>query len=228
MIIGVVTPFSILATVVMMYLAGINFNIISLTGLALGIGMIGDNAIIIVENFTRLKEQGLSVRDAILKGAKEINLAVSAATFTNVAIFLPVVLVKGIAQKLFFDMGLTMTFSLLSSLIVAIMLVPSLLSRFKDKGEKEGKGENVLLKVYEKFVNSYISFLKWSLRNRGLVIVATLILTIISLFAAFLIKAEQAPDIDQSRFTIEINMPYGSTLEALSEVVGMIEKICLT
>ncbi len=224
MIIGMVTPFSILATVVMMYITGVNFNIISLTGLALGIGMIGDNAVIIVENFRRLREQGLSVKDAVLKGAREINLAVSAATFTNVAIFLPVVLVKGIAQKFFLDMGLTMTFSLISSLVVAVMLVPSLLSRLKDKKEKSDIEKNPFIKAYEKFMALYLSSLRWMLRNRGIVLAVTTVLTLISLLIAFLIKAEQAPDIDQSRFTIEINMPYGSTLETISNVAGMIEK----
>lgn len=228
MIIGMVTPFSILATVMMMYLAGINFNIISLTGLALGIGMIGDNAVIIVENFTRLREQGLSVKDAILKGAREINLAVSAATFTNVAIFLPVVLVKGIAQKLFLDMGLTMTFSLISSLVVAVMLVPSLLLRLKDKKEEAKIKENFLIKIYEKFLASYLFILRWMLRNRVVVLVVVVVLTLISLFVAFLIKAEQAPDIDQSRFMVEINMPYGSTLEAISDVVGIVERELLS
>jgi HAE1 family hydrophobic/amphiphilic exporter-1 len=224
LVIGIATPFSILATVVMMYLAGINFNIISLTGLALGIGMIGDNAVIIVENFTRLREKGLSVREAVLEGAKEINLAVSAATFTNVAIFLPVVLVKGVAQKLFLDMGLTMTFSLLSSLLVAVMLVPGILSRLKERDIKQTAKTTFFKRFYDGFMNSYINFLKWSLKNRGVVIFATILLTLISLGVAFLIRAEQAPDIDQSRFTIEVNMPYGSTLEAVSSAVEMIEK----
>ncbi len=224
LVIGIATPFSILATVVMMYLFGINFNIISLTGLALGIGMIGDNAVIIVENFTRLREKGLSVREAILEGAREINLAVSAATFTNVAIFLPVVLVKGVAQKLFLDMGLTMTFSLLSSLLVAVMLVPGILSRLKKEDINKSVKVTFFKRFYGGLMNSYINFLKWSLKNRGVVIFVTVLLTLISLGVALLIRAEQAPDIDQSRFTIEVNMPYGSTLEAVSSAVEMIER----
>ncbi len=228
LIIGIVTPFSIFATIVMMYLAGISFNIISLTGLALGIGMIGDNAVIIVENFSRLREKGLSILDAIIEGAKEINLAVSAATFTNVAIFLPVVLVKGVAQKLFLDMGLTMTFSLLSSLVVAIMLVPSLLSRLKDRDKKHDVGKNLIGKFYGKLIQSYSEFLRWGLKNRGKVLFLTVIFTVISFSTAFLIKAEQAPDIDQSRFTIEITLPYGSTLETLSNTVALIENVLLS
>ncbi len=228
LIIGIVTPFSILATVVMMYLAGVNFNIISLTGLALGIGMIGDNAVIIVENFSRLREKGLSVREAIIQGAKEINLAVSAATFTNVAIFLPVVLVRGVAQKLFLDMGLTMTFSLISSLVVAIMLVPSLLLRLKERDKKLSLTENFFVKLYGKLMRVYSKFLEWALENKRKVLILTIIITLFSFSTAFLIKAEQAPDIDQSRFTIEITLPHGSTLETLSNAVAMIEKILLS
>ena len=133
LLIGLVTPFSIMGTLVLMYFAGISFNIISLTGLALGIGMVGDNAIIVVENYSRLREQGLGVRAAVLQGARELNLTVTAATFTNVAIFLPVIFVRGIAQKLFLQMSLTMTFSLLASLLVAITLVPALLVRMESR-----------------------------------------------------------------------------------------------
>ena len=139
-----------------------------------------------------------------------------------------VVLVKGIAQKFFLDMGLTMTFSLISSLVVAVMLVPSLLSRLKDKKEKSDIEKNPFIKAYEKFMALYLSSLRWMLRNRGMVLAVTTVLTLISLLIAFLIKAEQAPDIDQSRFTIEINMPYGSTLEVISNVAGMIEKELLS
>ena len=125
-------------------------------------------------------------------------------------------------------MGLTMTFSLISSLVFAVMLVPSLLSRLKDKKEKSDIEKNPFIKAYEKFMALYLSSLRWMLRNRGMVLAVTTVLTLISLLIAFLIKAEQAPDIDQSRFTIEINMPYGSTLEVISNVAGMIEKELLS
>ncbi|MBI3787756.1 MAG: efflux RND transporter permease subunit [Ignavibacteriales bacterium] len=114
-IIGIVMPLSILATFVAMYFLHINLNVISLTGLALGIGMLGDNAIIVVENVTRLREKGIGLIEAALEGSQEINLAVTASTLTNVAIFLPIVFVEGVAQQLFVDMGITMTISLHST-----------------------------------------------------------------------------------------------------------------
>jgi len=104
-IIGITMPVSILATMVAMYFLKINLNVISLTGLALGIGMLGDNAIVLIENVTRLREQGMPLREATLEGAQEIGTAVTASTLTNVAIFLPIVFVEGVAAQLSWTWG---------------------------------------------------------------------------------------------------------------------------
>ncbi len=241
LLVGAVTPFSILATVILMYFFGISFNIISLTGLALGIGMIGDNAIIIVENFSRLREQGYSIKDAVIGGSKEINLSVSASTFTNVAIFLPVIFVKGIAQKLFLDMGLTMTFSLLASLLVSVTLVPGFLTKMKQNEKAvEDKRKNIFSSgiigrtlsyikyYYEKLKVIYLSALRYSVNNPKPVLIGTAVLTLISAGTAFLIKSEEAPDIDQSRFVVELTLPPSSTLEAVNSVSSKIETLLLS
>ncbi|MGB9774353.1 MAG: efflux RND transporter permease subunit [Bacteroidota bacterium] len=241
LLVGIATPFSILLTVVLMYFFKVNFNIISLTGLALGIGMIGDNAIIIVENFSRLREQGYSVKDAVIDGSKEINLSVAASTFTNVAIFLPVVLVKGIAQKLFLDIGLTMTFSLLASLLVAVTLVPSLLARKRNQvaqaneesSEKLGRSKLMLVtivvrKLYQDFMSWYLRLLRRFLENPKPVLIATAAITVVSCGMAFLIRTEEAPDIDQSRFVVELALPPSSTLEATSLAVSRVESVLLS
>ena len=232
LLVGAVTPFSILATIILMYFFGISFNIISLTGLALGIGMVGDNAIIIVENFSRLREQGASVMEAVVGGSKEINLSVSASTFTNVAIFLPVIFVRGIAQKLFLDMGLTMTFSLLASLLVSVTLVPSFLAKMKRKTiARHINNQNTLTKLrwvraaYERWKQKYLSFLRYSINNPKPILWGTVILIIISAGTAFLIKSEEAPDIDQSRFVVELTLPPSSTVEAVSVVSSRIESL---
>ncbi|KAB2967376.1 efflux RND transporter permease subunit [Zoogloea sp.] len=132
LIVGLTIPISIVGTFVVMYFSNITLNVMSLTGLALGIGMLGDNAIIVVENVTRLREKGMGLVDAALNGAREINIAVTASTFTNVAIYLPIIFVEGVGRQMFGDMGLTMTVSLVVSLIVAITLVPMLVSRSID------------------------------------------------------------------------------------------------
>lgn len=243
--IAIVTPLSILATVLLMYISGINFNIISLTGLALGIGMIGDNAIIIIENFSRLRETGYGIREAVIEGSKEINLSVAASTFTNVAVFLPVIFVKGIAQKLFLDMALTMTFSLLASLFVAVTIVPVFLARLKSTGDAarssgvpvsriyaEENGPHGFLRsmpgaAYKRLMERYLSFLGFSLDHSFWVLGGTLVLAIFSAGAAFLIKTEQAPDIDQSRFVVLLDLPAYASLEATDEAVQKVEDVLL-
>ncbi len=231
LIIGIVTPFSILTTVVMMYFAGITFNIISLTGLALGIGMVGDNAIIVVENFSRLRQQGLPLRQAVLEGAKELNVTISAATFTNVAIFLPVIFVSGVTQKLFVDMSLTMTFSLLASLLVAITLVPSLLDRLitksREKRDEEMRLARFFSEQFNRFLARYERWLEWCLRHRLQVIGITTVIALLSAGLAFFIPAEQAPDVDQSRFSVELVMPRGTSVQATAAASALFEKTLL-
>jgi HAE1 family hydrophobic/amphiphilic exporter-1 len=130
-IIGITIPASLVLTVLLMYLFEINFNIISLGGIAVGIGMLLDNAIIVIENVVRYKEQGLSIRKAALKGSSEVAMPIVAATLTTIAVFLPLIFVKGIAGELFKDQSYAIAFSLASSIFVAITLIPMLASRDK-------------------------------------------------------------------------------------------------
>jgi HAE1 family hydrophobic/amphiphilic exporter-1 len=278
-IIGIVTPISILATFVAMYFLRINLNIISLTGLALGIGMLGDNAIVVIENITRLRESGMGILEAALHGAEEINLAVTASTLTNVAIFLPVIFVEGVASQLFVDMGITMTISLLVSLLVAATLVPMLVSR-EVRGSRSktsvrkvvegdsaardifsgklkywlsyplrllvatvlgflsslsallGKGTSILGPSFYRIVDSVSitsnrwleAFLEWGLSHRLAVVVGTLAVFAASVGVALFIPSEPAPDIDQSRFTVQVDMPKGTTLEGTSSFIGRMER----
>ncbi len=278
-IIGLTMPISILATFVAMYFFGINLNIISLTGLALGIGMLGDNAIIVIENVTRLREKGLGIVEAARQGAQEINLAVTASTLTNVAIFLPIIFVEGVASQLFVDMGVTMAISLLVSLMVAATLVPMLVSReirfsprrlgFNEYLQRQRvKNRRLLGKVWfvltlpvrlvilsvailcveivlllqrsartaspvfygtvERFsATSYHMlerFLDWAFMHRLRVLATTLVVFAGSIVLAFFIPSEPAPDIDQSRFTVQVLMPKGTTLEGTSAFVRMLEQ----
>lgn len=278
-IIGLTMPISILATLVAMYFLKINLNIISLTGLALGIGMLGDNATIVVENVTRLRERGLGMVESAIEGAQEINLAVTASTLTNVAIFLPIIFVEGVASQLFIDMGVTMTISLLVSLLMAVTLVPMLVSRDtsfilhrRSFTEYVQKKKNVPQKLFGKIwfwlsfpvrivlvtaiilaVNAMVfighrvqsilprlhystervskrsyelvdRFLIWSLEHRPLVIACTMFLFVLSLGIALLIPSEPAPDIDQSRFAVHLQMPKGTTLSGTAQIVKRFEK----
>lgn len=133
LIIAITIPMSIVATFNLMYGANVTLNIMSLGGLALGIGLLVDNAIVVLENIARYRERGASLRESALKGAGEVSMAVMASTLTTVAVFLPLVFVDGIAGQLFRDQALTVTFSLLASLAVALTLIPMLASLGKDK-----------------------------------------------------------------------------------------------
>ena len=122
-------PISLVTAVVCMYFSGVTLNIISLSGLALGIGMLVDNSIVVIENIYRLRGEGYSVREAAMAGAGEVAGAIMASTLTTVCVFLPIVFTEGITRQLFVDMGLTIAYSLLASLLIALTVVPPCLQR---------------------------------------------------------------------------------------------------
>ena len=119
-------PISLMFAVVLMYFSGVTLNMISLSGLALGVGMLVDNSIVVVENIYRLRSQGVPAAKAAVRGAKQVSGAIAASTLTTVCVFLPIVFTDGLTRQLFVDMGLTIAYSLLASLIVALTLVPTL------------------------------------------------------------------------------------------------------
>ena len=147
-IIGITIPSSLVLTVLLMYIFKINFNIISLGGIAVGIGMLLDNAIVVVENVHRHEQNGLSKRKAALLGASEVAMPITAATLTTIAVFLPLIFVKGIAGELFKDQSYAIAFSLSASIITAVTLIPMLASRDK----------LTLIKRKERFENDFLIF----------------------------------------------------------------------
>lgn len=133
LIIGITIPASLLLTVLLMYLFNIKFNIISLGGMAVGVGMLLDNAIIVIENVTRYREQGFSIGQAALHGSNEVSMPIVASTLTTIAVFLPLIFIRGIAGELFKDQSYAIVLSLASSILVALTLIPMLASREKYK-----------------------------------------------------------------------------------------------
>ena len=131
LIIGITIPASLFLTILLMYLFNISFNIVSLGGIAVGIGMLLDNSIIVIENVTRYREMGLSVRESALRGSNEVAMPVVASTLTTIAVFLPLIFMKGITGELFKDQSYAVVFSLASSIITALTLIPMLASREK-------------------------------------------------------------------------------------------------
>jgi len=141
LIIGITIPASLFLTILLMYLFNISFNIVSLGGIAVGIGMLLDNSIIVIENIARYREKGLTVRESALRGSNEVAMPVIASTLTTVAVFLPLIFMKGITGELFKDQSYAVVFSLTASLITALTLIPMLASREKWKSVRSEKVE---------------------------------------------------------------------------------------
>lgn len=217
-IIAVSIPFSVLATFVLMQFSGLTLNIMSLGGLALGVGMMVDNSIVVIENIYRLLQQGLSANEAAARGANEVAGAITASTLTTLAVFLPVVYVGGMTGELFRELAWTVSFSLLASLLVAITVIPMLASRILPLGKIAEVKSPTSPGLYEGAVG-------WAVSHRGLVLAATALVVAISIPPFFRLGREFLPAIDEGSFNIKITMPVGTTLEATGAVAEKMEQV---
>ena len=136
LVVGLAVPVSIVITFAVMYSIGIHFNVVSLGGLALGIGILVDNSIIVLDNVKRLRDQGCSLVEAAIEGTREVSLPIAASTFTTVSVFFPLVYIEGLAGALYFDQAITVVASLILSLLVSITLVSMLLSHGRATGRR--------------------------------------------------------------------------------------------
>lgn len=217
-------PLSILASFFLMFFSGISINIMSLGGLALGIGMLVDNAIVVMENVFRHMEMGEDPKVASSVGASEVTGAISASTWTTIAIFLPLIFVIGIAGQIFKQLALTVTYSLTASLIVALTIIPVLMVRSKAKYEaftgKQTKRQAGFFAAMNKFYGSILAvFIKHPARCLWVI----LIVFLASACLFFIIPKEFMPKIDQGQFIIRVEMPTGAVLEATDKAVRKIE-----
>lgn len=220
-------PTSILATFSLMYFQGITLNMMSLGGLALGIGRLVDDAIVCIENIYRHCQLGLKPKEAAVVGANEVSAAIVASTFTTVTVFLPMVFVQGVAGQLFSQLALTVTFALLASMGGAMVLIPMLVSQGSENQLRELKSleklEPILHAVESFFARVLDGFLKHKGRNLGvifLVFVATLLL-------AVPLKKEFMPKVDQSQFVVKVNLPTGALLKVTDRTCKQLEGILL-
>ncbi len=231
-IIGIAIPISIIATFSLIYFSGITLNLMTLGGLALGIGMLVDNSIVVLENIYRYRENGYSRLKAASEGASEVAMAVTASTLTTVAVFLPIAFVEGIASMLFKELALTVTFSLLASLFVSLTIVPMLASKIL-KVNRNGKAKKTIFdrilssfdKVFTFIDNRYQRILKWSLNHKKSTIALAIVIFISSIGLALTVGAEFFPSMDQGQLEISIDLPEGSKIEDTDKVVRRIETI---
>ena len=209
-------PISVVFAIVLMYFSGVTINMISLSGLAVAVGMLVDNSVVVIENIYRLRSKGANVIQAAVSGAKQVAGAVTSSTLTTVCVFLPIVFVQGITRQLFTDLALTMTYSLLASLIVSLTLVPAMASGMlrKEKPQKPGLLDK-LLPFYEKAVT-------WSLGHKVIVLISALTLlvgsAIWSLSRGFIFM----PSMDMPSVNVSVTMPENATMEEAVEMADTV------
>lgn len=216
-------PISVVAAVVCMYFSGVTLNIISLSGLALGIGMLVDNSIVVIENIYRLRNEGLSAAQAAIEGAKEVAGAIAASTLTTVCVFLPIVFTEGITRQLFVDMGLTIAYSLGASLAVALTLVPAMGSALL-KNTKEKKPSW----FFERLMGGYERLIRLALRHRAIVLVLAVVLLILSAVLEFAKGTAFMPEMDSTQISMTLTMPEGTPLDKTAEQADELERRLLT
>ena len=224
-------PLSVVATFLFMYRFDISLNIMSLGGLTLGIGMLVDSSIVVLESVYRRRQRGDSDAQAAINGTVEVGPAVIASTLTSVAVFLPIVFVEGIAGQLFTDQALTVTISLVASLVVAVTLIPMLSSlggrRIEDSSRASPLSVESEPKVMTLGVVSrvYDGLLRGALRRRWLTIAFAAVAFVSSLTALSLLGTELMPPLSEGEFLFEVNLPEGTPIETTDKHISEMEKV---
>ena len=200
-------PVSVIFAVVLMYFSGVTINMISLSGLAVSVGMLVDNSVVVIENIYRLRAKGATIIQAAVSGAGQVLGAITASTLTTVCVFLPIVFVEGITKTLFTDLALTMTYSLLASLLIALTLVPAMAQGLL-RGEYVQK-KGILDKVYP----VYRKAAEWSLDHKAVILGGALALLIASGVGAMARGYTFMPTLDMNMISASITMPEEATME---------------
>jgi hydrophobic/amphiphilic exporter-1 (mainly G- bacteria), HAE1 family len=253
--IALAIPISVVGTFSLLDLAGVSLNIMSLGGLALGVGMLVDNSIVVLENIFRhrqLKADGLEAAtlDAAAVGAEEVQGAITASTLTTISVFAPILYVEGVAGELFAALSLAVAFSLLTSLLVALTLLPTMAARWDLNPDDQvsfvrrlvrratgragaglravfGPGLNAFDRGFQRFAAWYHRVLEAALDRRGRVVAVTLVLLAVTLGVGWTLDRSVLPDVDQGAFRARIELPKGSALEETVRVVARLEGILM-
>jgi multidrug efflux pump len=221
-------PTSILGTFVVMYVFGFTLNTYTVLGLTLVVGIVVDDAIMVLENIYRHREHGEGKVTAASVGAREITFAAAAATLAIMAIFLPVAFMKGIVGKFFFQFGVTITVAVLISLLEALTLAPMRLSRMLEVGERASRLERWVSTTFARLAAGYQQLLVPALKHRKLVLTAAAGLFVLSLGIVKLLRQEFIPSQDMSRFGLRFQTPVGTSLDATERVLDQIESFLRT
>ncbi len=217
LITAVSIPLSVIFAVVLMYFSGVTLNMISLSGLAIGVGMLVDNSIVVVENIYRLRALGYSRVQSAVSGAVQVTGAITSSTLTTICVFVPIIFVDGMTKDIFIDLALTVAYSLLASLIIALTLVPAMA-----KGLLTGDTKKSILSQEGKTIKSYKRLAAWSLGHKKILIIASVIMLVLSMTLAFSRGFSYMPSMSSSQISATIQMPDESTLEETSEATDAI------
>ena len=215
-------PASVVFAVVLMYFTGVTINMISLSGLLVAVGMLVDNSVVVIENIYRLRAKGATVVQAAVSGAQQVLGAIVASTLTTVCVFAPIVFVEGLTRELFTDLALTMTYSLLASLLVALTMVPAMASGLLQRPLEQKPG--LLDKIYP----AYKKAIRWSLDHKAAVLAGSLALLILTGIATVSRGFSFMPEFDMNTVNVTVSMPEGCTREEAVAYTDEVARRCMT
>lgn len=232
--IALAIPISLIATFAMMQAAGVSLNILSLGGMALGVGLLMDNSIVVLENIFRHRELGLRARLAAAVGAEEVQRAITASTLTTIAVFGPIVYVEGVAGELLGALALTVAFSLLASILVAVTLLPALAARWEGETKRVGTGRVARLfaplldgfdRGFARFARFYERTLHAGMAHRGRTMGIAFALLAVGILVGVSLDRSVLPEVDQGQFRLRVELPQGTPLERTADEVARLEKM---
>ena len=215
-------PVSVVFAVVLMYFTGVTINMISLSGLAVSVGMLVDNSVVVIENIYRLRAKGATVIQAAVSGAQQVLGAVTASTLTTVCVFAPIVFVEGLTRQLFTDLALTITYSLLASLLVALTLVPAMAGGMLRREMVQKPG--LLDKIYP----AYRKAITFALDHKAGVLLLSLVLLVTSAGAAVMRGFTFMPEMDMNNLSLTVTMPEGTTRRQAVELADTVLERVMT
>lgn len=217
LITAVSIPISVVFAIVLMYFSGVTLNMISLSGLAIGVGMLVDNSIVVVENIYRLRAMGYSRVQSAVSGAVQVAGAITASTLTTICVFVPIVFVDGMTRDLFVDLALTVAYSLMASLIIALTLVPAMAKGLLSRDTKKS-----ILSQEGRTIKKYKELARWSLAHKKILIIASVVLLVASTGLAVSRGFAFMPSMSTPQISATIQMPEESTLEETSAATDAI------
>ena len=224
LIAAITMPASVIVTFIGMQLLGFTLNIVTLMALAISIGILVTNAIVVLENVVRHRNEGMDIREAAEKGTGEIAVAVMASTLTNIAVFLPIATMSGITGQFFKALGLTIAMATVVSLLLSFTLTPLMASRILKTREKRKEDLNWLDRRFDAFQGRYLALLERVIRRRRLAFLSVIVLLVLTFMLVFpRLGSEFFPESDQGLFTIDLEMPPGTSLDHTDAVLSDLE-----